>query len=74
VEEMGAYIFYGLSQDFEVFVGARRIYIAISPRKGFTQRLLRMVASRDLNSGPLEEQSVLLTAEPSLQPYTKIVK
>jgi hypothetical protein len=23
---------------------------------------------RDLNSGPLEEQSVLLTAEPSLQP------
>jgi len=24
----------------------------------------------DLNSGPLEEQSVLLTAEPSLQPGT----
>jgi hypothetical protein len=24
----------------------------------------------DLNSGPSEEQSVLLTAEPSLQPFT----
>jgi hypothetical protein len=27
-----------------------------------------MVVSWDLNFGPLEEQSVLLTAEPSLQP------
>jgi hypothetical protein len=26
----------------------------------------------DLNSGPLEKQSVLLTAEPSLQPTTMI--
>jgi len=26
----------------------------------------------DLNSGPLEEQSVLLTAEPSLQPISQI--
>jgi hypothetical protein len=28
----------------------------------------------DLNSGPLEEQSALLTAEPSLQPKTKHFK
>jgi hypothetical protein len=27
----------------------------------------------DLNSGPLEEQSVLLTAEPSLQPQEVII-
>jgi hypothetical protein len=29
---------------------------------------LQMVVSHHVNSGPLEEQSVLLTAEPSLQP------
>jgi hypothetical protein len=30
------------------------------------------VVAGDLNSGPLEEQSVLLTAEPSLQSLMKI--
>ena len=28
----------------------------------------------ELNSGPLEEQSVLLTAEPSLQPFYSVFK
>jgi hypothetical protein len=28
----------------------------------------------ELNSGPLEEQSMLLTAEPSLQPLNKFLK
>jgi hypothetical protein len=41
------------------------------PKRG-CQISLQMVASHhgcwDLNSGPLEEQSVLLTTEPSLQP------
>ena len=29
---------------------------------------------RELNSGPLEEQAMLLTTEPSLQPYKEYFK
>ena len=44
-----------------------------TPEEGINQILLQMVVSHHvvcwvLNSGPLQEQSLLLTTEPSLQP------
>jgi hypothetical protein len=58
------YLFYVYEYTADVFTHTRRglqIPLQMVGRQ--------LVAAGNLNSGPLEEQSVLLTAEPSLQPY-----
>ena len=58
------YLFYVCKYSVDVFRHTRRKH----------QILLQMVVSWELNSGPLEEQSVILTAEPSLQPTKSPLK